>query len=213
MFEVAYLFMLAVAAWPLALTLVQADRDNRVAFLHRLYRDAAYILAAVLAIICLEAALSISLENYWFAELGQTHRFWLSIEYRVGIFLAILLLVGVFVGANLGALCRPLAVVPVSAPWIFGFAIAGLIGFLTTALWIPLMRFLGAPATGVADPVFTKDLSFYLLDLPLYDDIVDIGIAVLCLTIVLWLVVGVAVRRGATTLVHRPDWGGAFQGS
>jgi uncharacterized protein len=213
MFEVAYLFMLAVAAWPLALTLVQGDRGSRVAFLHRLYRDAAYILAAVLAIICLEAGLGISLENYWFAELGQTHRFWLSIEYRAGIFLAILLLVGVFVGANLQALCRPLPVVPTSAPWMVGFAIAGLIGFAAMSLWIPLMRFLGATATGLADPVFSKDLSFYLLELPLYDDIVDIGIAVLCLTIVLWLVVGVAVRRGATSWVHRPDWGGSFQGS
>ena len=213
MFEVAYLFLLAVAAWPLVLTLVYGDRGNRIAFLHRLYRDAAYILAAVLAIICLEAALNISLENYWFAELGQARRFWLSIEYRVSIFLAILLLVGVFFGANLKALCRPFAIIPRSAPWFVGFAIAGLIGFLATPLWIPLMRFLGATAAGITDPVFTKDLSFYLLNLPLYDDIVDLGIAVLCVTIVLWLVVGVTVRRGTTTLVHRPDWDGAFYGS
>ncbi len=211
MFEVAYLLVLAVAAWPLALTLVQGDRGNRVAFLHRLYRDAAYILAAVLAIISLEAGLRISLENYWFAELRQTHRFWLSIEYRVGIFLAFVLFVGVFVGANLRALCRPLPVVPASAPWIVSFGIAGLIGFLATPLWIPVTRFLGATTTGIADPIFSKDLSFYLLELPLYDDIVDIGIAVLCLTIVLWLGVGVAVRRGATSWVHRPDWGETFQ--
>ena len=26
--------------------------------------------------LCLEAALGISLENYWFEELGQSHRFW-----------------------------------------------------------------------------------------------------------------------------------------
>jgi uncharacterized protein len=211
MFEVTYLFVLAVAALPLALTLLQGDRSNRIAFVHRLYRDGAYILAAILAIICLEAALSVFLEDYWFAELGQSHRFWLSIEYRVGIFLVILLLVGLFVGANLQPLCRPLPVVPRSAPWIVGFAIAGSIGFLATPLWIPLMRFLGATATGVTDPVFRKDLSFYLLDLPLYDDIVDIGIAILCLTIALWLVVGVAVRRGATAWVYRPDQGRALQ--
>ena len=108
MFEVTYLFVLALAALPMALTLLQGGGGNHIAFVHRLYRDAAYILAAVLGIICLEAALRISLENYWFDELGQSHRFWLSIEYRVGIFLVILLLVGVFVGANLQALCRPL---------------------------------------------------------------------------------------------------------
>ena len=213
MFQATYLFVLAVAALPLALTLLQGDRSNRIAFVRRLYRDGAYILAAILAIICLEAGLSVSLENYWFAELGQSHRFWLSIDYRVGIFLVILLSVGLFVGSNLQALCRPLPVVPRSAPWLVGFAIAGLVGFLATPLWIPLMRFLGATATGVTDPIFRKDLSFYLLDLPLYDDIVDIGIAILCLTIVLWLVVGVAFRGGATAWVYRPDPGRALQAS
>ena len=213
MFQVTYLFVLALAALPLALTLLQGGGGNHIAFVHRLYRDAAYILAAILGIICLEAALGISLDNYWFEELGQSHRFWLSIEYRVGIFLVILLLVGVFVGANLQALCRPLPVVPKSAPWIVGFAIAGLVGFLATPLWIPLMRFLGATVAGVADPVFSKDLSFYLLALPLYDDIVDIIITLLCLTIVLWVVVGMAVRRGATALVHRLEQGGGFHAS
>ena len=126
----------------------------------------------------------------------------------MGIFLVILLLVGVFVGTNLQALCRPLPVVPKSAPWIVGFATAGVVGLFATPLWIPLMRFLGAAVAGVADPVFGKDLSFYLLALPLYDDIVDIIITLLCFIIVLWVVVGMAVRRGATALVHRLEQGG-----
>lgn len=161
MFQVTYLFVLAVAALPLAYTLLQQGGGSHIAFVHRLYRDTAYILAAVLGIVCLEVALGISLENYWFEELGQSHRFWLSIEYRIGIFLMILLWVGLFVGANLHVLCRRLPVVPPSAPWIVGFAIAGLVGFFATPLWIPLVRFLGATAQGVADPVFSKDLSFY----------------------------------------------------
>ena len=210
MFEVAYLFVLALSALPLAFTLLQGSGGNQIAFVHRLYRDAAYISAAVFAIICLEAALSISLESFWFAELEQSRRFWLSIEYRVGIFVVILLLVGVFVGVNLRLLCRPLAVVPRSAPWIVGVAIAALVGFFATPLWIPLMRFLGATASGVADPVFGKDLSFYLLALPFFDDIVDIVIGILCLTLVLWLLIGLAVRRGSAALAGRWGQAGAF---
>ena len=213
MFEVAYLFALALSALPLGNTLLQRRSGNHIAFTHRLYRDAAYILAAVLAIICLEVGLSISLENYWFAELGQSHRFWLSIEYRVGIFLALLLLAGLFVGLNLQALCRAFAIIPRSVPWIVGIAIAALLGFVVTPLWIPLMRFLGATPVGIADPVFSKDLSFYLLALPLYDDIVDIVIAVLCLMLALWLLVGLAIRHRSTTLAHRWDQGGAFHAS
>src|SRR5208337_2437502 len=117
----------------------------------------------------------------------QSHRYWLSLEYRVAIFLVVTLLVGMFIGANLRVLCRPYAVVPASAPWIVGFVLAAMIGFLATPLWVPLMRFLGATPAGVVDPVFGRDLSFYLLALPLYDDIVEIVILILCLVIALWV--------------------------
>ncbi len=106
MSAVTYLFVLALAVLPLAPTLLQGAGGNHIAFVHRLYRDTAYILAVLLGVICLEVALSISLENYWFDELGQSHRFWLSIEYLVGIFLVILFLVGLFVTINLQLLCR-----------------------------------------------------------------------------------------------------------
>jgi hypothetical protein len=211
MFEIIYLFVLAWAALPLARTLIQGGRGNHIAFVHRLYRDAAYILAAVLGIIVFEGALGISLENYWFEELGQSHRYWLSLEYRVAIFLVVSLLVGLFVGANLRVLCRPYAVVPTSAPWIVGFVLAALIGFLAMPLWIPLMRFLGATPAGVADPVFGRDLSFYLLALPLYDDMVEIVIGILCVMIALWVVIAAVARSGTAPFGYRPDPFGASQ--
>lgn len=205
MFETIYLFVIAWAALPLVRTLVQGSGGSHIAFVHRLYRDAAYILGAVLGIIMFEAALGISLENYWFEELGQSHRYWLSLEYRVAIFLVILLLVGLFIGANLRLLSRSYAVVPASAPWIVGFLFASLVGFIATPLWIPLLRFLGATPAGVVDPVFGKELSFYLLALPLYDDIIDIVIGILCVAIALWLGIGIAAHGGAAASVYRAD--------
>jgi uncharacterized protein len=202
MFEIAYLSLVMLAALPLIGSLLRRGAGEHIA-VQRLYRDAAYIVIGILAVICFDAALRISLENYWFAELGQSHRFWLSIEYRIGIFLVILFLVGLFVGVNLWLLCRLLSIVPTSAPWIAGFAIAGLVGFLATPLWVPLMRFLGATSVGVADPVFGKDLSFYLLALPLYDDVVDIIITVVFLTIVLWAGIGFALRRATAVPIYR----------
>ena len=205
MFQVIYLSALALAALPLVRTLLQASGGNHIALVHRLYRDAAYILFAVLTIVCLEAALGISLENYWFGELGQTRRFWLSLEYQTGIFLIMLLLVGLFLGVNLKALSRLLPTIPASAPWVVGLVIGGVVGYLATPLWIPTMRFVGAIPAGTVDPVFGKDLSFYLLALPLYDDIVDFAIAILCLTIALWVVLGMAIDRAATALAARPS--------
>jgi len=61
-----------VAALPLARTLSKGRGGGPgVMFLHRLYRDFAYIAVAVVAIICFETALTISLQNYWFGELGR----------------------------------------------------------------------------------------------------------------------------------------------
>ncbi len=72
MFEIIYLFVIVLAALPLTRTLMLgAAGGTHIAFVHRLYRDAGYILAAVLGIIVFEVALRISLENYWFQELGQ----------------------------------------------------------------------------------------------------------------------------------------------
>ena len=210
MFQLGYLCVIAFAASATGPHVPTASRDNQIAFVHRLYRDTAYLLVAVFGIICLEIALHISFENYWFDELGQSRRFWVSIEYRAGIFLAILVLVGVFLSVNLHLLCRPLPVVPRSAPWIIGFIIAGLAGFVGTRLWIPLMRFFGAAPTGTVDPVFTKDLSFYLLALPLYDGIVNAVIAIFCITNVFWLVLGSIARSGPSATIHYLDPNGAF---
>ena len=76
MFLTAYIALVLVAALPLARTLSKGRGGGPgVMFLHRLYRDFAYIVAAVIAIIVFETALTISLQNYWFGELGQRYRY------------------------------------------------------------------------------------------------------------------------------------------
>ena len=71
------------------------------------------------------------------------------------------------------------------------------------AALVPLVRFLGATSADVADPVFGKDLSFYLLALPLYDNVAEIIITIVFLMIVLWAVIGLAIRRATTVAVAR----------
>ena len=193
--------------FPLARTLLMWEgRRASVALLHRLYRDLAYIAAAVLAIICFETALTISLQIYWFGELGQHYCYWLALGLRLGIFITLLLSVGVFVGYNLRAQCRPLPAVPRSAPWFAAFILAALVGFGATTLWIPLLGFLGASATGASDPVFGKDISFYLLALPWYDAVVSIVTTVLIMTIALWALIGLAFYPSSGRPWHRPAY-------
>src|ERR1700730_9942592 len=50
--------------------------------------------------------------------LSLAQNFTVSLGVRAGIFATVLFSVGIFVGYNLRALCRPLPAVPKSAPWL-----------------------------------------------------------------------------------------------
>jgi hypothetical protein len=197
MFAVAYLILIAVAAVPLAMTFLRHRNDEpSVALLHRVYRDFAYVGAAILAIIVFEIVLKISLQNYWFVELGQQYRYWFSLGLRTAIFVTVFVFGGLFIALNLRVVCRPAATVPRSAPWIAGFIISALVAFGAIDLWTPLTAYLGATPSGPIDPVFGRDLSFYLLALPLYEQVVDLVITILVITIAAWGVVGSLLYPG-----------------
>ena len=208
MFQFGYLLLVLLAALPLGRTFLnQKAGGSPVAFAHRLYRDLAYIAAVVLGIVCFDMAMTISLQNYWFDELGQRYRYWLVLGLRAGIFVTVLFSVGLFAGYNLRALCRPWPAVPKSAPWFAAFILAVVVGLSATTLWVPLLGFLGATATGTSDPVFSKDISFYLLVLPWYDDLLNIVMTVLVITIALWAVIGLGLYpRSGRALDHFNDY-------
>jgi uncharacterized membrane protein (UPF0182 family) len=214
MFLISYALLIFLAALPLIRTFRRDRRDeSRIVLLHRLYRDFGYIAAAILAIICFEVVLAISLQDLWFGELGQRHFYWLSLGLRCALFFAILVSVGLFAGFNLRALSRSLPKIPATAPWFAGFIFSALIASSATTLWIPLLGFLGATPAGIVDPVFGKDVSFYLLALPWYDALVGIARTVLIITIWFWAFTGLAFFRGTGSpfdrLTSRVGWGQA----
>jgi len=85
-------------------------------------------------------------------------------------------------------LCRSLPFYPVAAPWIVAVVFSVALASLATSLWIPVMGYFGAVPTGSIDPVFGRDLSFYLLKLPLYQELVGGLIAILIFTLAIWAV-------------------------
>jgi uncharacterized membrane protein (UPF0182 family) len=214
MFLTGYVLLILLATLPLIRTFLR-DRQGepRIVFLHRLYRDLGYIAAAIIAIIGFETALSVSLQDLWFGELGQRHRYWLSLGVQSEIFFAVLVTVGLFAGLNLRALSRSLPKIPASAPWFAGFIFSAMVASGATTLWVPLLGFLGATPAGIVDPVFGKDLSFYLLALPWYDALVGIVSTVLVITIWAWAFTGLALYRGMGSpigpLASRIGWGKA----
>jgi uncharacterized protein len=191
MFGLAYLILLLVASIPLALTVLRHRGDPpSAALIRRVYRDLAYIALAGLAIVAFETTMGIALERYWFAELGQSDRFWLALGLQGAIFAAVLVLGGSFVAINWRLAARRLASLPPSAPLVAGLVVAALIGAGAARLWMPLIGFLGATPSGITDPVFGRDLSFYLLRLPIYEDAVRLMMTLLVATIGGWAVIG-----------------------
>ena len=183
MFTIGYLVIVGLAL----ILVAQGHRWSGITSA-RSVREVFFVAAILLGIACFEAALRISLEYYWFAELGKTERFLLALKYRSAIFIGVFLLVGWFVGANLRALCRCLPLFNIAAPWIAALVFSTALASMATSLWVPLMGYLGAASTGSVDPVFGMDLSFYLLQLPLYRYAVGGLIAILIFTLAIWAV-------------------------
>jgi len=191
MFLVSYVILVLVASIPLAKTLSRLQTGAPpLAYVHRIYRDLAYVAAAILAVIAFETALRISLNYYWFTELGQQYRYWFALGLQVAIFVAILVVGGLFIGLNLSLATRPAPGVPRSAPWLTGFILGAIFASNVDDLWPPLAAYLGATASGVVDPVFGKDISFYLLVLPLYEAAVGLATTLAVVAIAAWALIG-----------------------
>ncbi len=97
---------------------------------------------------------------------------------------------------------------PPSAPWIAGFVVAALVASGAAGLWTPLTAFLGATPSGVTDPVFGKDLAFYLLELPFYERIAGLLLTLVVITLFAWAAVGVPLYlRPALRPAMAMPWG------
>jgi len=194
MFASVYLVAVALAAAPLMAAVLRLTPGQTLS-MHQLYGHLLRIAGVVLAIILLEVAFDISLQNYWFAELGQQYRYWLVLGVRFGMFVAVVVVVGLFTGANLHVLGQAIPGLPRSAPWLLGFLFAGVIGWGTASSWMPLVAYLGAMPSGTTDPVFGRDLSFYLLALPLYDYLVGLAHLVVFVVLFVWGARGVMMHQ------------------
>jgi uncharacterized membrane protein (UPF0182 family) len=164
---------------------------------------------AVLAVVGLEA-IPFYTDWLWFDQLGYAAVFLRIAATRGGLLLSVGLLVFLFLAANLRASVRarppdvfweleePLGLpsrvvlepllqrllVPVAA------TVALLIGLSASAEWQTLLLYRHAQAFGVADPVFARDVGFYVFQLPLWRHALG------------WAFAAVAVALVATGLVY-----------
>jgi uncharacterized protein len=179
----------------------------------------AILAAAFLALILLGMATSFLVDWIWFASLGFLDVFWTSVGAKTVVFLIAAVLTAAVVLVN-GLIAQGLSgfrtvpppwgsvqgLTPPEAleqiyhrfPWrllvLAAAVVTGvLVGLGETGAWNGVLRFLYQVPYGQSDPLFGKDISFYLFSLPLYVELRG--------WVVFTLVLG-ALAAGALYRVH-----------
>lgn len=141
-------------------------------------------------------------EALWFAELGQTERFWRVFWTRAAMFAVpftvILVLGSLLFGLMYRRCCARLRLVPYAASLL----VALLLSLPVPAYWDRLLLYLNqAVIPGLpADPLFGRSVAFYLFDLELYRAAYAWGmtlLAVLAAGGILLTLLGLSVTRAA----------------
>lgn len=109
--------------------------------------------------------LSFYAELLWFESLGYSERFWTMFVAQV--------VVGL-VGAVAGAACVALLTYSIGNEQAGGRFVAPVVGAVIGGLWglgnwETVLRFLNRASTGTVDPIFHRDVGYYLFTLPFYD--------------------------------------------
>jgi uncharacterized membrane protein (UPF0182 family) len=149
-------------------------------------RRLVWLAAAFLAAVVLLGFVASLISDWlWFGELGQRGVFWRMLQARLavrlllgGIYAAVLFLNLRIAAGSFGSIRRRIsnieiheAIKPLHLNLIAGLAALGLAYLFTAgvgAQWPRLLLFLHATPFGVADPIFGRDVSFYVFSLPVY---------------------------------------------
>jgi uncharacterized membrane protein (UPF0182 family) len=137
---------------------------------------ASALLAGVLTVLLI--CLRIYTEVLWYVELGQVHRYWVVFEIRVVLFLVGFGISTLFFGLN-SLIARsglPREAVRRLAGahqvyMLYGLVVSIFLGNMCSRWWETVLLYFNRVQFGVQDPVFGKDLSFFVFGLPFFSQI------------------------------------------
>ncbi|MFY9462100.1 MAG: UPF0182 family protein, partial [Candidatus Sungiibacteriota bacterium] len=124
---------------------------------------------------------------WWFSEVGHTQIFIKSLVAKIALFLATGIFAAVFLLANFSLAIRSriswTAVLPAAVigqqvnvdsrrvkklAVVLSVVIALFFGLVAAGNWQEILKYISSAAFGAADPVFGKDIGFYLFSLPVF---------------------------------------------
>lgn len=173
------------------------------------------ILVAVFA--TLSTAVAFIIDYKWFTELGYTQIFLKEIitKSKVGIPIFIILTALLFIYFKTLKSIYNKKMLEIESDniskrydkWIllFSAALSALLSLLiTNSLWYKILEFTNATSFNTKDPVFSKDMSFYIFKLPLLESIYSVGVTSLFIIafVTILFFVGLFLLKGQSRVIQ-----------
>ncbi|MFH1642334.1 MAG: UPF0182 family protein [Nanoarchaeota archaeon] len=120
----------------------------------------------------------------WFKALGFTQIFLITFKSKIGLFIIGAAFFFIFALINLLISSRK-SKVPIKIKIGVVLILSALIGIILSSKWFLVLQYLYQVPFGITDPVFFKDVSFYVFSLPFFILIYQFAMACLVITIIL----------------------------
>jgi uncharacterized protein len=155
------------------------------------------IIVGVLALISFSIYAKFYTELIWFESVNYSSVFWTSFntEYFVWLFSFIIFLAFIYLNCWIAKKAKPISsyltdlmniISKIKSPVIFLYSLVILIGFIMAGVassnWMNILTFTNREYFGIQDPIFNRDLGFYIFKLPLYADIKSWLLATMIIT-------------------------------
>ncbi|MEK7452644.1 MAG: UPF0182 family protein [Patescibacteria group bacterium] len=173
-----------------------------------------FIGAFFILFVVFPSVVTLTIDWWWFSEVGYSNIFIKSLATKILLFFSVFVFVASFLFTNLYLAIRS------KSPWVASLpemligrsinldnrvikklaitaslVIALFFGFSAVANWQEILRFYSATSFGVVDPIFGKDVAFYIFSLPIFQ--FTLGIVKMLIVLTLIICAFIYVLRGS----------------
>jgi uncharacterized membrane protein (UPF0182 family) len=129
-----------------------------------------WLFLTILAIIFIFKIAGLISDYLWFKELGYTKTFMISFEAAVLIFFVFALIFFLFIMLNLWFSYKSGSkkTIKIKTRLMVSVLVAYIAGSIASSNWLTILQYFRQTSFNLADPIFAKDVSFYVFSLPYY---------------------------------------------
>ena len=147
------------------------------------------ILLILILIFSISAIVNILTDYMWFDAMGFSKIFLITLQSKIFLFAISFILFLAFAGLNIWLSSRFIKenLIPRNIKVFILLAISFIVGISISSRWFIVLQYLNQVNFNLADPIFFKDVSFYIFSLPFYLTLWNFAMATVVVTIILVL--------------------------